>query len=154
MNRGRIPATVAVEADSLKADGQNGLEYEYLILLTPTIYSNVDDNDTHDSGEVKYVDSNALVWIVENASRASNLRDLKFASGGDLPDVREAELYSADRKFRTFFTMWDYDSGDRYQSGGEPITVSEFEALWRQVIGVEDIEIVFYGSTSFFLIDP
>ena len=63
-------------------------------------------------------------------------------------------MYSADRKFRTFFTMWDYDSGDRYQSGGDTITVSEFEGLWDQVNGVEDIEIVFYGSTSFFLINP
>ena len=63
-------------------------------------------------------------------------------------------MYSADRKFRTFFTMWDYDSGDRYQSGGDTITVSEFEGLWDQVNRVEDIGIVFYGSHELFLDQP
>ena len=42
VNRGQILATVAVGASSFKADGQNGLEYEYLILLTPTIYSDAE----------------------------------------------------------------------------------------------------------------
>ena len=73
VNRGRILATVAVNL--LKADNQDGLEYEYLILLTPTIYSDEDDDGGYDLGEVKYVDSNALVWIVENARSSSDLRD-------------------------------------------------------------------------------
>ena len=34
-------------------------------------------------------------------------------------DLAEVELYAADNKFRTFFTLWSYDSNDRFQTGGE-----------------------------------
>ena len=83
------------------------------------------------------------MWIVRNASDDDDLVEREdFDDVLDGLGLAEVELYAADNKFRTFFTLWSYDSNDRFQTGGDSINVGEFEKLWEQVPGIEDIRVI------------
>ena len=149
---GRIRSTVKVANTTLEDDRG------YLIRLIPAFFNDSNDNDTLDGREVKYA-SSEVVWIVENADNAEDLQEeLSFGSPPaplSADDLTEVELYAADRKFRTFFTLWSYDGNDRFQTGGDRIGISEFERLWEQIDGVADIGVVLYISgRGFFMINP
>ncbi len=154
ISRGRIRSTLEVEESDLEPDRY------YFILVDPKIFSNLGDGDTAndllDPSEIRYASSEVIVWIVEDASDEDDLVEREdFHTVTDVPDLAEVELYADDNKFRTFFTLWSYDSNDRFQTGGDSINVGEFEKLWEQVAGIEDITVIFYSSSrSFFVIDP
>ena len=157
-NRGRF--RLNLEGTETLATGKH-----YLLLLKPVFCSagSAGDNciaDPRPTGTIDYAESEVIVWIVTNASSATsftNLKNGRFALTGatDLPSLSEVELYSTDRKFRTFFTLWSYDSNDRFRGDDDYISMERFEALWeRQVNGIEDINVLIYGSAlSIFAIE-
>ena len=154
-SRGRFRSTL--ETNALRADN------EYFILVKPNICSTSTTGNpcaTGDSADnaddrIDYADEQ-VVWVVKDATDDDQfdlLQDDSFATI-DAATLLEVELYAADNKFRTFFTLWSYESGDRFQVGGENATLQEFEEQWRDgVVGVVDIDVLIYSSgLSFFLI--
>ena len=163
--RGRIRSTLKVEDldPPTVGDSDSDLTKDYFILVKPSIFSDL-ESDSGEPGdgvfnverEIRYASSEVIVWIVRDASDEDDLveRD-DFARVMYVPDLAEVELYAADNKFRTFFTLWSYDSNDRFQTGGDRINVGEFEKLWEQVAGIEDIRVILYTSRAgFFAINP
>ena len=132
---------------------------KYFLVIKPSICSPEGACSATQSDRIDYVQTDNtenVVWVVTNAGRADDFDDVQnrsFTNPADI-NLKEVELYPADRKFRTFYTLWEYDSNDRFQSAGEEISREEFERLWEaEVNGVEDIDILLYGSgLSFFLI--
>ena len=122
--------------------------YEFLVKLDPHIFSDKDDDGILDANEVRYVDSDLIVWIVRNSGAEEELDKLQ---GRDLAPhrlrLKEVELYPSGDKFRTFFTLWSYDIDDWFQVDGINVDVETFEELWEeQVDGVEDIDVLLYSS--------
>ncbi len=144
INRRSATADIEIEIPSGFRDG-----YDFLVKLEPQIFSDKDDDGTLDSNEVRYVDSDLIVWIVKNAGDKDELdelgdRDLTAPHG---LNPKEVELYASDNKFRTFFTLWGYDADDWFQVDGVYVDVEMFEKFWEeQVDGVEDIDVGLYSS--------
>ena len=129
----------------------------YFILVKPTICSTGADSGcpTDIATTIQYADSQ-VVWVVKDAARDDDLdplQDDQFATGAPAT-LLDVEMYPADNKFRTFFTLWSYDSGDRFRAGDDDISLQEFEARWKSSVrGIGDIDVLLYSSgLSFFLI--
>ena len=152
-SRGRFRSTL--ETDVL------GDTTEHFILVMPNICSTSTTGNPCATGDtaddkIDYAD-NQVVWVVEDATdddQFDPLQDDSFAAEFGAATLLEVELYAADNRFRTFFTMWSYDSGDSFRAGGEDVTLQEFEEQWRDgVVGVGDIDVLLYSSRlSFFSI--
>ncbi len=132
---------------------------EYFILVKPNICSTSATNNQCTDGDNDRIDyaDDQVVWVVEDATdddQFDPLQDDSFAADFVAATLLEVDLYADDNKFRTFFTLWSYDSGDRFQAGGEDLTLQEFEEQWRDVVmGVLDIDVLLYSSgLSFFSI--
>ncbi len=150
--QGRLRATV--EATSLTATSG------YVIEIKPNICSTghateaqrctTDDTDTD---KIDYAE-NQVVWIVKDATSANDHSTAtSLASIPSGLSLEEVELHPAANRFRTFFTLWSYDSGDRFQVDGTNVGIDEFEREWARVVrDAGDIEILLYGDPSFFLI--
>ena len=134
----------------------------YLIVIKPDICSSSAATNKCDSGNsdrVEYTED-VIVWVVKNATdekdfsgTGENVKEKSFGSNNRPSGLKEVELYSGDGKFRTFFTLWSYDNSDRFQAGGEDISIHEFEKKWDAIDGVEDIEIPLYTSAlSLFIV--
>ena len=124
---------------------------EYLVVVDPDIYSG-DAND-----RITYEGDPVLVWIVENADDAEDYPadgELNNTNNLDTVLINEVELYPADRRFRTFFTLWHYGSNDRFRDdNGEEIGVDRFEQLWEErVDGVGDLDVLIYNGIGYFII--
>ncbi|MDE0231880.1 MAG: S-layer homology domain-containing protein [bacterium] len=151
-SRGRFRATL--ETATLADDGF------FFILVKPNICStsatsNKCETSDEASDRINYADDQ-VVWVVTDATDDDNFDPLQNDSFAAFTaaTLTEVELYAEDNKFRTFFKMWDYDSSDRFQAGGEDVNIEEFEERWKvDVVDVEDIDILLYSSgLSFFLI--
>ncbi len=130
---------------------------EYFILLTPNIFT--------ESGNSKIIYADpVIVWIVENARSDDALVRYKNVGWGKIvPPIdsglalQEVEIYPSEDgtgKFRTFFTMWSYDSESRLEVAGKEVDVAEFVRAWRQrVDDVDDLEIPIYGPVDFIRIE-
>ena len=108
INRRGVTADVEIDIPSEFRDG-----FDFLVSIDAQVFSDRDDDETLDSNEVRYVDSQLIVWIVKNASdeeEFDELLDRDFATTPGL-SLEEVELYAPGRKFRTFFTLWSYDPG-------------------------------------------
>ena len=82
-------------------------------------------------------------------TRNSHLsKTIRWLLGGPTDvTLEEVELYPADRKFRTFFTLWSYDRNDRFQEGSDDISMERFEELWKEkVTRISDIDILLYNT--------
>ncbi|MCQ3805286.1 MAG: S-layer homology domain-containing protein [bacterium] len=161
LSRGRLRFNLETSAPSK--------ESEYFILVKPNICSTSHEAATERCTEgdnaadrIDYADDQ-VVWVVKPAGRDDfdPLQNDSFISSLDSSldavTLEEVELYPADNKFRTFFTLWDYDSGDRFQAGGEDVSLQEFEERWENdVTAIENIDILLYSTSrsglSFFLI--
>lgn len=147
-SRGRLRST-------LETSVINAADTEYFLLIEPAICT-VAENDCSSGTPIEYAEDQ-VVWVVKGASGDEDfdpLEDDSFATSFTDATLFEVELYPDDNKFRTFFTLWDYDSGDRFQAGGEDISLQEFEERWKNdVTDVGDINILLYSTgLSFFLI--
>ncbi len=141
-SRGRLRSTL--ETTDPLPDGT-----EHFLLIKPNITSGTSPN------VIMYAQPQ-VVWVVKGATDHKEFDLLEgdsFAESADA-DLTDVDLYPDDNKFRTFFTLWDYDSGDRFQASGEEISLQEFEEQWKNdVTDIGDIDILLYGSgLSFFLI--
>lgn len=156
-SRGRFRSTI--ESDALDEDKL------YFILVKPQICTTSETRETSgpcvmaDTDQISYA-QDQVVWVVKEARDAVEFRALKddsfVLSSFDGPTLDEVEIYPADNKIRTFFLLWDYDSGDRFQVGGEDVSgPQEFEERWKAAVsGADDINILLYSSgLSFFLIE-
>ena len=144
INRRGVTADIEIEIPSAYREG-----HEFLVKIDAQIFSDRDGDNALDSNEVRYVDSDFIVWIVKNARNErefDELQDRNFTRPHGLR-LREVELYSTGRVFRTFFTLWSYDAGHMFQANGEVVDVETFEELWaEQVDSVDDLDILAYTS--------
>ena len=150
-SRGRLRSTLEVTA--AETAGPHFILVKPQLCSTSATSSHCADSDT---ARIEYAEEQ-VVWVVKGARGDEDfdpLEDDSFASSFDDAILREVDIYPADNKFRTFFTLWDYDSGDRFQAGGEDISLQEFEERWKNAVtDVEDINILLYSTgLSFFLI--
>ena len=69
------------------------------------------------------------MWFVTPATGTSSLEDCDFGLGGTQAptDTPRIEVNPDQREFRTCFTVWSYDSNDRFLVGGQDVTLEEFE---------------------------
>ena len=105
----------------------------FLILLEPSIFSNSSsgdnmDDDGDDPNEVNYVASPEVVWIVEDAASPGDFPESCNLTGVDVV-LKGLEVNIDEREFRTCFTVWGYDSNDRFIGPDGTITIVEFENL-------------------------
>ena len=144
VNRGGVTANVEIDIPTGYRDG-----YEYLVRVRARIFSDRDDDDTLDAGEVRYVDSDVIIWVVKNAAGEGELDELRgrnFVTPGSL-SLKEVELYPTGRRYRTFFTLWSYDASHKFRANDEFISLERFEELWEErVDGIDDLDILIYGS--------
>ena len=144
INRRGVTAEIEIEIPAGFREG-----HDFLVRIDAQVFSDRDDDDRLDSNEVRYVDGDVVVWIVNNARDEEEFdeirdRDLDAPPGLDLEEV---ELYASGRKYRTFFTLWSYEPSHMFRANGEFVDVETFEHLWRkQVDGIEDLDILIYGS--------
>lgn len=144
INRRGVEADIEIEIPSEYRDG-----HELLVKIDAQIFSDRDDDGKLDSNEVRYVDSDLIVWIVKDAHdevEFDEIRDRDFATSSGL-NLEEVELYASGRRFRTFFTLWSYDASHMFQANGEFVDVKTFEELWEAQVGrVDDLDILIYSS--------
>ena len=132
---------------------------EYFVLLTPDIFTGSESN----KNKISYADQ-VIVWIVKDARNDGDLDEYDEVEwGARVPPIpsgvpfEEVDIYPGEGdtgKFRTFFTMWSYDSESRLEVAGKEVGVAEFERAWRQrVDDVDDLEIPIYGPVDFIRIE-
>ncbi len=138
-------------------------ERGYVIVVKPNICSTGHDTEgeqctdsDNDPDRIFYAEDQ-VVWIVEDAKSANDhSADTRLTSPSGLSaglTLAEVELHPADNRFRTFFTLWSYDSGDRFQVDGANVGIDEFEREWARVVrDAGDLKVLLYGDPSFFLI--
>ena len=151
ISRGRIthPLSLSV-SDSLSSD--------HFILLQPSIFSDSvsgsnANNDGQDPDEVIYIDSRdpgVGVWIVRDAASTRDLPGSCVVSGtlrGDTLD--EVDVNVEEREFRTCFTIWSYDSNDRFLGPDGTISIDEFEKLLADAdLDLTGIGVTLYSTRS------
>ncbi|MDE0131692.1 MAG: hypothetical protein OXQ32_05455, partial [bacterium] len=144
VNRTGVTANVEIDIPTGYRDG-----YEYLVKIGAQVFSDRDDDDVLDPSEVRYVNSDLIVWVVKNATGEDELDGLRGRSFVTPPglSLKEVELYPTSRKYRTFFTLWSYNASHKFRADDEFISLERFEELWEQrVDGIDDLEILIYGS--------
>lgn len=130
---------------------------EYFILLRPEIFTGTGNN------RITYADP-VIVWIVENARSEKDLAPYEDTEWGSIvPSLPsgvafdEVGLYPGDGtqgKFRTFFTIWSYNSDGRLEVDDEQVGVRQFEEAWQQQVDdVDDIAIPIYGPFDYIKIE-
>ena len=136
--------TVTIPSDSLDED--------HVLVVTPKIFSD------HTSGtDVFYARLGVPVWVVKYADDGDVPPSSTFLLTGDIddinrqdmiPELQEVEMYPGSNEFRTFFTMWEYDSNDRFifdDDDDENVTLQEFEELFaNRVDTLADIYVRLY----------
>ena len=144
INRRGVSADIEIDIPDGFREG-----HDFLVRIDAQVFSDRDDDDRLDSNEVRYVDGDLVVWIVNNArdeEEFDEIRDRDFDAPPGL-DLEEVELYASGRKYRTFFTLWSYEPSHMFRANGEFVDVETFEQLWRkQVDGIDDLDILIYGS--------
>lgn len=144
INRRGVSADIEIDIPAAFREG-----HDFLVRIDAQVFSDGDDDDRLDSNEVRYVDGDLVVWIVNNARDEEEfdvIRDRDFDAPPGL-DLEEVELYASGRKYRTFFTLWSYEHSHMFRANGEFVDVETFEELWRkQVDGIDDLDVLIYGS--------
>ena len=144
INRRGVSADIEIEIPVGFREG-----HDFLVRIDAQVFSDRDDDDRLDANEVRYVDGDLIVWIVNNArdeEEFDDIRDRDFDAPPGL-DLEEVELYASGRKYRTFFTLWSYEPSHMFRANGEFVDVETFEELWRkQVDGIDDLDVLIYGS--------
>ncbi|MDE0600509.1 MAG: S-layer homology domain-containing protein [bacterium] len=144
INRRGVSADIEIDIPDGFREG-----HDFLVRIDAQVFSDRDDDDRLDSNEVRYMDGDLVVWIVNNArdeEEFDEIRDRDFDAPPGLA-LEEVELYASARKYRTFFTLWSYEPSHMFQANGEFVDVETFEELWRrQVDSIDDLDVLIYGS--------
>ena len=134
----------------------------FFLVLQPSVFSDSDsqgDKGSLDSTEIRYLpdeDNNGtedpvVVWFVTPATGNSDLKACEFAwTGIDAPDTPRIEVNPDQREFRTCFSLWSYDSNDRFLVDNADATLEEFEQRLRSLSNDEygDLSIFSYSTSS------
>ncbi|MDE0187576.1 MAG: S-layer homology domain-containing protein [bacterium] len=153
-SRGRFTASASSEIHQDNTEDEG-----FLMVLKPTIFSDHDTNGTQDSlddagdanDEVRYVEDEVVVWIVEEANRAEDKVQACALTGGLGGTYPTVAVYPDRNEFRTCFTLWRYDgTDDRFFVGNDEVGIDAFEAALVQVASqptaLQDLTISFYSS--------
>ena len=157
MTIGRGGATDSVD---VTIDAQNKDDAGFFVHLKPSIFTESDDDDNLETGEIRYGDpAGTVVWIVEDASSNTKVPDVCDLSGGPSGVILlEVDANVDEREVRTCFTLWSYDSNDRFRRGTDDLTMAEFEEGLATVASVGDIAVSLYSDRvsglSIFVLDP
>ncbi len=143
----RITESLAVTIPS------DSLDKDHLLVVTPAIFS----DHTGGRDDVHYVQLGFPVWVVKYADDGEVPPSSTFKLINDIKDIndvvmssqlQEVEMYPGSNEFRTFFTMWEYDSNDRFifdDDDDENVTLQEFEELFaNRVDTLADIYVRLY----------
>ncbi len=143
---------------------------DYFVVITPAIETQDSSNDP----VAKYAKP-VVVWIVREADDEDDIDiyspDYRSAldlstSLDSLDDTStaisaftEISVDTGRDEFRTFFTIWEYDSNDDFFDGDDnELTITQFENLLRGGVEVDDLEIRLYSSNSsrlsYFIVTP
>ena len=144
IDRRRVTAEVEIQIPPGLRDG-----YEFLVRVDAEIFSDRDGDNRLDSNEVRYEESQLVIWIVKDATSEQDFDSLENRRFDPSPglNLETVELYPAGNKLRTFFTLWSYDAGHRFQANNELVDIATFEELWEsEVDGLDDIDIPIYSS--------
>ena len=145
---GRVTESLAVEIPGVSIDE------DHLLVVTPEILS---DDTSVNNEDVQYVRLGFPVWVLKYADDGEVPPSSSFSLSGDIFDInnmdmssqlQEVEMYPGSNEFRTFFTMWEYDSNDRFifdDDDDEDVTLKEFEELFEsRVDSLSDIFVRLY----------
>ena len=141
-SRGRF--TISASSDIPPNDQSVG----YLVVLTPSIYSDYDavgDQNTMAVTELRYADAPVAVWVVEEATSAVD----KATCDLSITDVTTPQIavYPDRNEFRVCFTLWRYDdSTDRFFIGNSEVGSAEFEEKLAAITNPDDLDISIYSS--------
>lgn len=144
IDRRRVTAEVEIQIPPGLRDG-----YEFLVRVDAEIFSDRDGDNSLDSNEVRYEESQLVIWIVRDATGEQDFDSLENRRFDPSPglNLKTVELYPASNKLRTFFTLWSYDASHRFQANNQLVDIATFEELWEsQVDGLDDIDIPIYSS--------
>ena len=144
---GRFSETYSVEIPQ-----GNRSDDGFLLVLLPDIFSDANDNDQWDSGEVRYLtpeDDERVVWFATEGLRRSDKPTACGVSGltGVDPSPPVIEAYPEEREFRTCFTLWGYDANDRFLVDGDDVSIEDFEERLKTAT-LDELEIVSYFTSS------
>ena len=143
ISRGRITDSVEVTITSTYSSDDG-----FLIALRPLIFSAAnEDDDGDDTDEINYVASPEIVWIVEDAAVPGDLPESCVLTGVADVVLEGLDVNIDEREFRTCFTLWSYDSNDRFIGPDGSISIVEFEELLLHAT-LDDIEVSLYAPRS------
>ena len=147
ITRGRITHTANETITDTDAD--------YFIVLRPRIFSDADGDSNNDGADdVNYVDSDVVAWIVEDAAGSDDLPadcgtgDISGVTGLADVTLTELDVNIDEREFRTCFTLWSYDSNDRFIGDEGEINIDEFEARLATITTIDAIEVTVYSTRT------
>ena len=148
--------------DSVDVTIAEGFEDDagFFVHLKPSIFTESDDDDTRETDEIRYGDpSGTVVWIVEDAVSNSKVPEACVLTNGPSGvDLLPVDANVDEREFRTCFTLWSYDSNDRFLRGTDDLTMAEFEEGLATVASLGDIAVRLYSDRvsqlSIFVLDP
>ncbi len=167
---------ISYNLDTSDSDDLNGFDYssddDYFVVITPAIETQTSNLD--DTVLAKYAKP-VVVWIVREADDEDDIdiysSDYRSALDlstplGSLDDsstaisaFTEISVDTGRDEFRTFFTIWEYDSNDDFFDGDDnKLTITQFENLLSGGVEVNDLEIRLYSSNSarlsYFIVTP
>ena len=136
-------------------------ESDYFIVITPAIETKTSSgNDTPVAKYAKPI----VVWIVRDAddetdfdiytseyiSTLSQDSDFDALNATAKEEFLEVSVDVSRDEFRTFFTIWEYDSNDDFvdSDDDDELTISQFEDLLKDGFDVDDLDIRLYSSNS------
>lgn len=136
---------------------------DYFVVLKP----NIRNEDSNEVVEASYAQP-AVVWIVGEADNeddyddydtaydaaltdglGDNLDDLSDREDAAIEEFKKISVDTGRDEFRTYFTIWEYDSNDDFFDGDDKeLTITQFENLLNTGIEIGDLEIRVYYSSS------
>ncbi len=130
-------------------DGTN-----YVVVLTPSIQTGGTGGDP----VVKYADGSAVVWIVMEANDETDLDKYQgdydaflstIESVDNNEDFTKITVDAGRDEFRTYFTIWEYDSNDDFVDiDDNDLTITQFENLLKDDVEVDELDIRLYSRSS------
>ncbi len=141
-SRGRLTTSITQAVAETYQDHEG-----FLVVLKPTIFSDSNDDRILDPDEIRYAEDEVVVWIVNEATKASDLpMTCALTNGPPGVDLLELAVNADEDEFRTCFTLWSYDgSTDRFFIGEEEVSVEAFEERLHSAV-LTDLTISIYST--------
>jgi len=130
----------------------------FLLVLKPRIFHDANDDGTLDSDEVRYLGDDAdeyedaaVVWFVTEANSHGDKPSTCNVTWPDtsLNSTPKIEVLPDQREFRTCFTLWRYDTNDRFLIDGQDGNIEDFEQrLAMPGFQYDNLSIITYSNRS------